>query len=717
MILKCKRNVYRQFRKSLSDLRLEYFKREIKSVLKKQLNSLKDDVEKSFYIVDSLKKSMLNPLYESEIMEKAHREHLVPKQIRALNKKTGKTYTTTVYINPNKQYGLNKYHETDSKGAKIAIAKLIKAVDRCQSEEELYKLVLRNKGRFSDNEGKPLPIVTELRKYVDKKQNNIGKTQSKKQFREPVKDWIVKLAAETGLNIKGFKHKTTEDFERHVIKKHGNEKIENARGQIAVTEQDLKNIDDVMNNPDIAVAGVKKNGKDRIILVKNNEHGSVLVEEVLSGNKNKSLNAKTFWIMDKNIDEEKIKKILANTNGYDISKIKTATPTAANSVLLSSQTDDGGRNSAGKGNGSKPATSGEVKDNSNHETLAIDKPRRQTGSTDNIPQSDNSVKENNNDVNNESEKRAAELKKHIESVFDKYINDSYTRNTAETIVKKYGKKKLEDIANNKIKDDEEYKKFLTERVASVEKEEGKQLDDDTIDMAIWKHCLNVYIQKLAREKLKSMEANEKMVDLPVSDSDMNEAIGIIGSDVTRILNGRDTYGNAKQGLVDKIKRRVRNSPGVARAMLVYIKQEQEKTGKKVFTEKHSIWDYLPKLNEQAREAAEKGESETKTGVSGALYTGDDGTTVVENKDWGRYQISFPGKPDYETISTLKHNGFRWSPKTQTWVCYNTANGEYSLKRVAEKLGLKKNDVQKSIFLKVDEMRKSLFMEKGLWDRA
>ncbi len=43
----------------------------------------------------------------------------------------------------------------------------------------------------------------------------------------------------------------------------------------------------------------------------------------------------------------------------------------------------------------KPATSGEVKDNSNHETLAVkDKPRRQTGSTDNIPQPDNPDKEN-----------------------------------------------------------------------------------------------------------------------------------------------------------------------------------------------------------------------------------------------------------------------------------------------------------------------------------
>ena len=667
MILKCKRNVYRQFRKSLSDSRLEYFKREIKSVLKKQLNSLKDDVEKSFYIVDSLKKSMLNPLYESEIMEKAHREHLVPKQIRALNKKTGKTYTTTVYVNPNKQYGLNKYHETDSKGAKIAIAKLIKAVDKCQSEKELYKLVLRNKGRFSDNEGKPLPIVTELRKYVDSKNSSFDKK---------------------GKNS-GVAKKLRDNF-NNITEKYLNTNFTNkATGIEATFSKESQH--EIRSN----VTNSKQNG----FTIQEHFEVANQIKELFEG----ATLEKEHEDTKHNQPDVRIERFLSKEITLKSGKKVRACITVKHSL------DKNGRN----------IYSLETMDikNALEKTRAKGQPSNGLSNNSNISQSDNSVKENNNDVNNESEKRATELKSHIESVFDKYMNDSSTRNTAESIVKKYGKKKLEDIANSKIKDDEEYKKFLTERVASVEKEEGKQLDDYTIDTAIWKHCTNVYIQKLAREKLKSMEANEKMVDLPVSDSDMDEAIGIIGSDVTRILNGRDTYGNAKQGLVDKIKRRVRNSPGVARAMLVYIKREQEKTGKKIFTEKHSIWELLPKLNERAKQAAEKGESETKTGVSGALYTGDDGTTVVENKDWGRYQISFPGKPNYETISTLKHNGFRWSPKTQTWVCYNTANGEYSLKRVAEKLGLKKNDVQKSIFLKVDEMRKSLFMEKGLWDRA
>ena len=168
--------------------------------------------------------------------------------------------------------------------------------------------------------------------------------KQKKRFGEFVKPWIVKLAKEAGIEISGFKHRITEDFERHILKQHGNAEKENSRGQIVVTQKDLQKIDDVMNNPDIAVAGIYKHGTLRIILVKNTEHGSILVEEILSGNKNKVLNAKTFWITKKPIDADRLKRILSNTQGYNISNIKIATATDANSALYSAQTAEGGGN-------------------------------------------------------------------------------------------------------------------------------------------------------------------------------------------------------------------------------------------------------------------------------------------------------------------------------------------------------------------------------------
>lgn len=293
----------------------------------------------------------------------------------------------------------------------------------------------------------------------------------------------------------------------------------------------------------------------------------------------------------------------------------------------------------------------------------------------------------------EKGKREKEVSEIIDKYMKEYAEDWYTKSVAESSIKKYGQKRLEAIARNKIKDDTEYVESLKKKIADIEARDGEKFSDSTISSAIWNHQVNKIARELAIKKLQSMEKNasDDAADIPVDEKDMQEAISVIGDDVARILNGRDVYGNAKQTLTDKIKRRVRNSPGVARAMLMYIRQEQDKSGKKVFTDKHSIWDELPKLNENARNAKDKGETETKTGVSGNLYEGKDGTTIVENKDWGRYQISFPGKPDGSTISMLKRNGFRWSPSTKTWVCFNSANGERSMHEVAEKLGLEKTD--------------------------
>ena len=49
------------------------------------------------------------------------------------------------------------------------------------------------------------------------------------------------------------------------------------------------------------------------------------------------------------------------------------------------------------------------------------------------------------------------------------MNDPYSIGTFETSIKKYGKKKLEELAKMDLETDEEYKKKLFDKVASVEK--------------------------------------------------------------------------------------------------------------------------------------------------------------------------------------------------------------------------------------------------------
>ncbi len=256
----------------------------------------------------------------------------------------------------------------------------------------------------------------------------------------------------------------------------------------------------------------------------------------------------------------------------------------------------------------------------------------------------------------------------------------------DSAIKKYGEEKLRKLAEPSMSNEE----FMDKLREEVQK---KTHTYKWIAGQVRGQLYNKRVEETAKKYLDKLTASTSAindVDIPVDPADMDEAISIIGSDVDRILSGRDFYGNTKQGLPDKIKRRVRNNPGVARAMFVYIKQKQDETGKTVFTPKHSIWEEFSKLNENAMQSALNGESETKGGSSGNLYKGDDISSVVEDKDAGRYQITFTGKPDYETRTVLKQHGFRWAPSLGVWQCFNTQHGENSLRRVAEKLGWEKD---------------------------
>lgn len=62
-----------------------------------------------------------------------------------------------------------------------------------------------------------------------------------------------------------------------------------------------------------------------------------------------------------------------------------------------------------------------------------------------------------------------------------------------------------------------------------------------------------------------------------------------------------------------------------------------------------------------------------------------GFKVERNNDINRLQLKFDGKPDANTRSILKSNGFRWSPREGAWQRQLNANSERSLKKVNEEL--------------------------------
>ena len=596
------------------DEKLEYFKKKI-------LAHLDDLEQKENAEKKELKKSLL--AFEMTSIEKAGYP------VGTIREWKGKKY---IKVAPGKW---KPKYDSHSRGAKMAIAALKKKIDACTDSEELMQIILENRDRFSDENGRPLPFVKELSDYISGRNDTIESEKNEKKATD-----------------------------------------ENIKNHFAEKEQDDKETS-VFSNKDLS---------DRV------NKGKKLIDEYLEkylGDKNISQNLLDLYAVG---DAKRYVSVNYNSTFYkNLSKEQKKQASEFNEKLEQVLEEYASKRLAEKQNNTSEA---ETKQSKQREQISDFKSEFEDNYRQMLENEDDRYKED------EKIKRGKEIDALVDSKAKEYAEDSYTKHVAQDSIKRLGEKKLTQYANLNVKDDKEFLSELKKKIAETEEKNGEPVSEYTIGTAVWNHYHKKYAKEFAQEKLKTMYQNEqdKGEDIPVDEKDMGEAENIIGADVKRILEGRDTFGNAKQGLVDKIKRRIRNNPGVARAMLVYIQKEQEKTGKKVFTDKHSIWEELPKLNENARKAKANGESETKTGVSGNLYEGEDGTTVVENKDWGRYQISFPGKPDGETISMLKRNGFRWSPSTKTWVCFNTANGEYSLKRVAEKLGLKKNDeVKKSLF--------------------
>lgn len=106
----------------------------------------------------------------------------------------------------------------------------------------------------------------------------------------------------------------------------------------------------------------------------------------------------------------------------------------------------------------------------------------------------------------------------------------------------------------------------------------------------------------------------------------------------------------------------------------YVEELNTKRERPIFTSRHKFW----KLAEVAQKCIEKKtEAESKENIEIEF----EGGKVVKNFSEDRLQLVFPGKPDSETISKLKSNGFRWSPRFMAWQRQLTDNSYYACSRV------------------------------------
>jgi hypothetical protein len=79
---------------------------------------------------------------------------------------------------------------------------------------------------------------------------------------------------------------------KHILKEHGNESKEDTRGQIAVNDEDILLMLDVLQFPDLILnSGKNKLGKETITFIKQIDNRYVIIQEVRTGRKTVALNS------------------------------------------------------------------------------------------------------------------------------------------------------------------------------------------------------------------------------------------------------------------------------------------------------------------------------------------------------------------------------------------------------------------------------------------
>lgn len=151
---------YKELKKALDNSKkLEYFKNKILQHLDKLEKVENKDKE-------NLKKSLL-------VMEKSGYP------VGTIREWKGKKF---IKIAPGKW---KPKYDSNTRGAKLALAALKRKISECTDSTELMKLVLENRDRFSDNNGRPLPFVRELSDYVNELNDKIE--QKKQENNEQAK--------------------------------------------------------------------------------------------------------------------------------------------------------------------------------------------------------------------------------------------------------------------------------------------------------------------------------------------------------------------------------------------------------------------------------------------------------------------------------------------------------------------------------------------------
>lgn len=115
-----------------------------------------------------------------------------------------------------------------------------------------------------------------------------------------------RILRDTGVDVTGYSHSLDSSAIRHVVKSHGNEEKEAARGQVAVSREDIEQLGEILGRADrIAAGGKTKQGLELIRYEVDEKGGTTIIFEEVRTKRGK-LVPKTFYKL-KNQKEQKKK--------------------------------------------------------------------------------------------------------------------------------------------------------------------------------------------------------------------------------------------------------------------------------------------------------------------------------------------------------------------------------------------------------------------------
>ena len=140
-------------------------------------------------------------------------------------------------------------------------------------------------GGSAENERTQAEIEKEIDEVIEKALNDPNARQKVKIGK--VDDKLSNEAKKAGFNIEGYEHDIDVSGVKHAFNEHGNAAKEAQQGQIAVTDNDIKKIPDIIKSYDSVKFGEKdRSGMDLIVYSKKMTDGTTIyVEEIRTGKK------------------------------------------------------------------------------------------------------------------------------------------------------------------------------------------------------------------------------------------------------------------------------------------------------------------------------------------------------------------------------------------------------------------------------------------------